>query len=654
MKISLLFILFPFLLIAQPNSNGFDSKIDKEIAEQLHRLKTSVNHNGLEEDLLNLIRIQNLYESMNIDSALVYADKEFFLAKQIGNHNLLASARIRKAKLLRKESEFKEANVLLLANLDQQFVISDSLKGITRRVLASINFRRGRFAKATEDILEAITFFSKRNDSTNLLSSYRLLAKVYDVLEDKEKAIEYYETASQFDTQLNKRLTIRLLIDNSTLLLEEGKFKESLYKIQKAELLAENINARMLKTNVYIQYARLYNAWNNDEKLLQYAQMADSILKTYTIPTTGLQHNVYKYLAKGYERQQNYNKALQYFKRIDSNTYPSIEVKSYLIRVYENIGDYELAHHTNKELNHLKDSLNLLEHNERIKEILEKYEGEKKQLQIEKLNYQTTLQKIKLDSQTRIFFASVGFLIIILIFGFIFHKNHSNKQRLKEVSLNLEKITLQQQFLRTQLNPHFIFHALSSIESYMYKGKKDQAATFLQSFSELMRDILESSDVEFISLKSDIEFIRKYLELQRLNHAFKFDYTIKIQDNIDAAKILIPPMLTQPFVENAIIHGVLHSGGKIDISVIKKAHILVIEIKDDGQSQLEDAKTSSKLNRSMSTGIVMQRIQNLKNTHNIEILYSSINNSQKLDSKAKGRTITLSIPVIYENFTRAV
>ena len=153
---------------------------------------------------------------------------------------------------------------------------------------------------------------------------------------------------------------------------------------------------------------------------------------------------------------------------------------------------------------------------------------------------------------------------------------------------------------------------------------KKEAAAFLRSFSKLMRNILEFSDVDFISLKDDINFIHKYLELQQLSHDFKFKYQINISENINPQDFFVPPMLIQPIVENAILHGAIKTkNGMVIIDYSTNGKQLEIKISDNGTYTEPSTKTSTKLNRSMSLDITKKRIKNIHEIHGIEILYQS-------------------------------
>ncbi len=143
---------------------------------------------------------------------------------------------------------------------------------------------------------------------------------------------------------------------------------------------------------------------------------------------------------------------------------------------------------------------------------------------------------------------------------------------------------LETQALRSQMNPHFIFNALNSINAFVQKNEPDRASAFLSRFARLMRLVLENSRQSEVPLKDDLEALDAYLHLERTRSGEKFDYTISVDPSIDQEETMVPPLVIQPFVENAIWHGVAGKEGKghIKLSVSKRGDQLVMAIEDDG------------------------------------------------------------------------
>lgn len=143
---------------------------------------------------------------------------------------------------------------------------------------------------------------------------------------------------------------------------------------------------------------------------------------------------------------------------------------------------------------------------------------------------------------------------------------------------------LETQALRSQMNPHFIFNALNSINAFVQGNDRDMASTYLSKFARVMRLVLENSRHAEVPLASDLEALRGYLDLERKRMRDKFDYTIDIDPGIDPSEVMVPPLVVQPFVENAIWHGMAtkEGTGHITLRVLQKGEQLLWIIEDDG------------------------------------------------------------------------
>lgn len=186
-------------------------------------------------------------------------------------------------------------------------------------------------------------------------------------------------------------------------------------------------------------------------------------------------------------------------------------------------------------------------------------------------------------------------------------------QRLKAEKYTIE---LEQKFLRTQMNPHFIFNSLTSIQNYIMDQDSKKANHYLARFSKLIRFILDNSRSDYISLKQEIQTLDHYLMLQKMRFSNKFSYAIELHNQMDAERILVPPMLTQPFVENSIEHGFrfLEREGKIDIHFIVIDDLLKITIEDNGigiNQSMSMKKDYPETHKSHSTDIIKERIENM-------------------------------------------
>jgi tetratricopeptide (TPR) repeat protein len=172
-----------------------------------------------------------------------------------------------------------------------------------------------------------------------------------------------------------------------------------------------------------------------------------------------------------------------------------------------------------------------------------------------------------------------GLLLIIAIVGVTSYFIYKNAQASK-----LANQLLALKSLRSQMNPHFIFNALNSVNQFIAEQDERTANRFLSEFSQLMRLVLENSQEDFIPFRKEQEILTLYLKLEHYRFRDKFDYEIKIDETIDADHIEVPPMLTQPYIENAVWHGLRYKDqkGKLLLSFRQEKDDLIVEIKDDG------------------------------------------------------------------------
>jgi LytS/YehU family sensor histidine kinase len=200
------------------------------------------------------------------------------------------------------------------------------------------------------------------------------------------------------------------------------------------------------------------------------------------------------------------------------------------------------------------------------------------------------------------------------------------------------------------MNPHFLFNSLASIQNFIVTEDPDKASIYLSRFSNLMRNILDSSTEEFIPLEKEIDTITYYLELQKVRYAGKFDFNIDVDENIDEENMNIPPMLAQPFIENAIEHGIKHktTNGNIHIRFMLEGNMIKFEVEDDGVGRsraLEIEREQKKDHRSMATLITRDRLaimnRKLKTKISLEIidLYNDAGN-------ARGTKVVFEVPLI--------
>jgi LytS/YehU family sensor histidine kinase len=272
-------------------------------------------------------------------------------------------------------------------------------------------------------------------------------------------------------------------------------------------------------------------------------------------------------------------------------------------------------------------------------------------------------QQLQQSAQQRIFLiigiTGILFLgIIILRNTFLKRKNEKNLREIAENELQLERVVsekklseLEMQALRAQMNPHFIFNSLNSINRFILKNNKDQASEYLTKFSKLVRLILQNSNSALITLESELEALQLYLELESLRFNHRFNFKISVDDDLDPEVIKVPPLIIQPYAENAIWHGLMQKIdiGKLEIEISEQLDLLKIKISDDGIGRKKAAELKSKsatTHKSMGLKITKDRIMMMDKTENREAVV--INDVVHPDGSAAGTEVIIKIPITYD------
>jgi ligand-binding sensor domain-containing protein len=215
------------------------------------------------------------------------------------------------------------------------------------------------------------------------------------------------------------------------------------------------------------------------------------------------------------------------------------------------------------------------------------------------------------------------FTLLAIIYGWIKYRTSQIKNTAQlKIGYENKMLQLEMQNLRSQMNPHFIFNSLNSINSFIVENKTHLASDYLTKFSRLMRLILDNSKNEIITLEKELETLRLYLLMESVRFTNKFDYTITVQPGIDEQLMKLPPMIIQPYVENAIWHGLLHKEekGQVLITITKQNNNLQIVVQDNGIGRNKAAEIKSKnLSETKSYGmqITAQRLQQLNAANSV-------------------------------------
>jgi two-component sensor histidine kinase len=240
-------------------------------------------------------------------------------------------------------------------------------------------------------------------------------------------------------------------------------------------------------------------------------------------------------------------------------------------------------------------------------------------------------------------FAGIYTIFMLRIF------NYKKKQRL-EFERRVEMSRIELKALRSQMNPHFIFNSLNAIQHYIFITKSDEAVKYLNKFARLVRLILNNSDKPTVTVEEDLEALKLYLELEQMRFEDKFEYEIIVDDSVDVDYDIMPPLLMQPYVENAILHGLnpKKEKGKLTISLNSKNNFLICTITDNGIGREKAAEIRRtmpfKSHKSLGMKITEDRLKILNDINNSQ-LSVTITDLYDEQNNPVGTRVELYVPI---------
>ncbi|MCK9401133.1 MAG: histidine kinase [Bacteroidales bacterium] len=289
------------------------------------------------------------------------------------------------------------------------------------------------------------------------------------------------------------------------------------------------------------------------------------------------------------------------------------------------------------------DTLRAVQQGRQLELLMAEAEAEKTDQKIRSLAQENELKKLQFKQSRSIFIGIAAVVVIISLFVLLFFQR-------KRLKAEQKSIFMEQRLLRAQMNPHFLFNSLASIQNYIINEKTDQASIYLSRFSQLVRNILDNSVEEYVPLEKEIETVQNYLELQKVRYAGKFDFKIEVDEQIDEENMMIPPMLAQPFIENAIEHGIKYreTPGHIDIRFRLEDGLIRFEVEDDGVGREKaheiEMKQKTK-HRSMATSITSDRLMSINKKLKRKIRMEIID-LKNASGNGCGTKVTFGVPVV--------
>lgn len=482
--------------------------------------------------------------------------------------------------------------------------LSDSLDYTYGKSLAQINLglllsNSANFEGSNSAYFKAIEYA----DSFGV-GGLRLKAVSLNNIGENFKAIKDFEKCRQYTREaipINRQLKAWYGLVVNYELLQQCDLEENLYDHAKIDLdsgieLALKINDSYLLSQYYLGYGKLQAISNNIDsaryffnRALDLANKQNELKNKYQVYKAKAEY--LKNLLPGEKielldsaliiaRQINYLEGISQVANLLSNEYDLNKNKDssllyYLI--YKKANDSIFSENNRR--------------NMAIKEADWMVRG--KEIENAHLKELSAIQKKDILFRNILLFIIAGLLLLIIIFSFVINKNVRAKKKHSESELKQKITEMQMQALRAQMNPHFIFNCLNSIENFIMKNDKIAASEYLNKFSELIRIMLDSSRVDLTSFIKNMEGIQLYVELEQLRFNCKFSFKSDIDPQLLNGDYQVPHLLIQPYVENAILHGLSQSEGenlKLYLSTSLKDDYIYYTIEDNGIGREKSAK----------------------------------------------------------------
>ena len=550
-------------------------------------------------------------------------------------------------------------------------------------VLGSISLETGNYEKSFEYFNESLGVFKSINDSYNTAIVLARVGDFYRLAGDHKTALNFYSQSLEYPK--GSSLEWHPLVDLGDTYYSLEQFDSSL---NNQENYSETIKSLTIRSNYIalpkIRMAEMQIANKEYNKAL--ALLSDE-LKTAALRNE--KNQVMRLLldmGRAYKGKKDHKKVIFYANEVIRNA-REYKAKQYIrdgyrlkYIVYDQLHNVDSAYTYLQKYISMKDSVALDDFTKKLAIYKTAKESEKKQGQIEilsneKLISQQQLQISKQQLKNGAFQKNILIIstMLLLLFGFIIFRNIMLKQKnaahlheIEKQELSLQKLEserakgelqqqateMEMQALRAQMNPHFIFNSLNSINRFILQNNKTQASEYLTKFSKLVRLILQNSQYSVVSLESELEALQLYLELEALRFDHHFEYKIIIDKELDISSIKVPPLIIQPYAENAIWHGLMNKEevGLLQIELHEQDEMLYCKITDDGIGRKKATELKSKsasTHKSMGMQITASRIAMMKKDEQTDTQIK-ITDLVLPDGSAAGTEVLLKIPVCYD------
>ena len=514
--------------------------------------------------------------------------------------------------------------------------------------MGSTYLKRANYPVALEYYNKALVISEEIKDTLAISRLLNNIGIVYKNFGELDKALENYKKSLAIQLQIGTKRNQAAAFGNiGSIYWRQGDFETALDYFKESLCISKEIDYTIGCVRQYNNIGNLHYQLKNPELSLDYHLQAKKLAKEIGYKY-GLA-NSYVWLATVYNQQKKYDLALVNLKEGEKISdelelvYFQRDIQELYAQIYANTNDYRKALKSHQAFKVLHDSLFNEENIVKFTQL--EFEYKHKQ-EIEDANNRELLltKTVKMTSQyleksqRNSLFAIIGILLLSLVSGGVIFF-----LKLKQVQADNKNIRIQQKLLRSQMTPHFIFNSLSILQGMILDKERDKSLTYLSQFSKLLRLTLENSRHKTVSLSDELAAIDSYVSLQNLDADQPFIFTLFLDEKINAQDFNIPPMLIQPFIENAIEHAFINQteAKNISLKLILKNDQLICTIKDNGIGVNTEKKLKNNSKNSLATIITSERLEMLAKEFNAKASVLIENRAMFVE---KGTLLTLIIP----------
>jgi len=635
------------VVLSAASANAFSQDLDKKI-DSLNRVLKTEKEDTNKINTLNALAFE-LQQASNFSNSLANANSAMALAKTLSFQKGVGDAYNNLGVVYWNQGNYTEGLKSLSAALKiGQDINNDMIIAKSYTATGNIYLKQSNIPEAMKYFGMELGLREKMGDKYELGFSYRRMANAYVVQGNYPEAIKNYLASLKIDEETHNQLGICYTYCNMGVVYgQQGNYAEALKNYFASLAIAKAINRIQPVADDYYNISSVYGAQGNYSEAIKYGQDALKIEEQI-----GNKHSIawdHNDIGLNYFRLGNYSEALKN-ERAALGIATEIGDKANIASASDNLGDiyiilkqYDKARQymenalsvsketESKELikdsyGHLaqldsvtgnfegayqnlqlyttmKDSLINEESNKQISQLKIQYDTEKKDQQIETQALQNRILSSRIYYSVAIALLFIGMVVLLFIW-----RNRRKKKEYEHALVSLE-LTL----LKSQLNPHFISNSLSAIKAFIDK-QPERASQFLSKFARLIRLVLEQSEQPLITLEEELKTVELYMQIESLRLDQGFDYRFELDDSVDKTELMVPPLILQPTIENAIWHGLAPKSdkGHIIIRIKLENELLKFRIEDNGNGQKPEPQSENvnpRERKSFGVAITRKRIE---------------------------------------------